>query len=77
MTNVLTKINALKWPQDARKLAALPLLELQIWISGQDPRELIYMAQDPNYVRFIKYHYLWPLRFKRFGLKMWRMFWGI
>lgn len=73
---LLDRIYTLKWPQDRKELAKLPVIELQLWIASQDPRGLVFLAQDREYQRFIKYHYLWPLKLKRLALKLTRFFRG-
>lgn len=70
----LTKVKLLKWPEDATSIAQLDIIEMQCWIAGQDPRALIYLAQNPKYIRFMRIHYLWPLQLKRFIYKVKRFF---
>jgi len=70
---VLDKINSLRFPQDVKELRKLSILELQIWISSLDPRLLVYMAQTEEYSKFIYWHYLLPLRFKRMMYRIKRM----
>ena len=71
---MLDKINSLRFPQDVKELRKLSILELQIWISSLDPRLLVYMAQTEDYQRFIKWHYLVPLRIKRMLYRIRNMF---
>jgi hypothetical protein len=66
----LTKVQLLKWPQDASIIAQLDLVELQCWYAGQDSREMIFLAQNPNFKRFWYWTYLVPLRIKRFIFKI-------
>jgi len=61
----LKVINVLMWPLDASIIASLSLEEKIVWYSGQDPRYLVYLAQDPSFKRFWARHYLAPLHFKR------------
>jgi len=60
----------LRWPQDARLIARLPLPEFQMWLSAIDPRELIFMAQSREFKQFVWRHYLLPVKIKRFILKV-------
>lgn len=70
----LTKVQLLQWPQDKETLAQLSLIELQCWMAGQDPRALVYLGQDPNYKKWIYWHYLMPLKIKRMFYKVKRWF---
>lgn len=70
------RIQALKWPRDAAQIARLPLESFQVWVSGIDPRELIFLAQNPVYKRFVWRHYLLPVRILRLWLKVRRYFGG-
>jgi len=65
----LSKVQLLKYPQDASTIAQLDLIELQCWYAGQDARQMIYLAQTEDFKRFWKLHYLWPLKAKRFLYK--------
>jgi hypothetical protein len=67
----------LTWPQDARRIARLPLPEFQSWIASIDPRSLIFLAQNREFERFLFWHYLLPVRFFRFLLKLKIFFRGV
>jgi len=62
----LIKVQLLKFPQDKATIAQLDLIELQCWYAGQDPRQIIYIAQTKEFQRFWKLNYLYPLKIKRF-----------
>lgn len=66
----------LKWPQDAARIARLGLPEFQTWIASIDPRELIFMAQNPKFERFLFWNYLVKVRAYRFLLKIKNMIRG-
>lgn len=60
----------LKWPEDVSTLRRLRLDELMCWYACQDPKELIFLAQKPEFKRFMLLHYIWPLKIKRFMYKI-------
>lgn len=66
----LKYVQLLKYPQDASTIAQLSLEEKICWYSGQDPRRMVYLAQDARFVRFWKMYYMWPLKLKRFVFKI-------
>lgn len=66
----LRSVQLLKYPQDASVIAQLDLIELQCWYAGQEPRQMIYLAQTKEFRRFWARHYLWPLKIKRFMYKI-------
>jgi hypothetical protein len=72
----LTKVQLLKWPEDASTIAQLSLIEKQCWYAGQEPRKMVYLGQNREFVRFWKFSYLYPLKVKRMFYKMKHMFWG-
>lgn len=61
----LSKVQLLKWPRDASTIAQLDLIEFQCWFAGQPPRDMVFLGQNPKFRRFLKIHYLWPLKAKR------------
>ena len=66
-------LKTLKYPQDRAQLRKAPLQALQVWFAAQDPQVMIDLAQDRDFVRFWKWHYLVPLKLKRllYVLKFW------
>lgn len=66
----LQVLTLLSWPEDKAVIASLSLEDKIYWYSCQDARQLIFLAQNPKFVRFWKYTYLYPLRFKRFLYKI-------
>ena len=56
----------LKWPEDQAVIASLSLQDKIYWYSSIDAREMIFLAQNPKFVRFWYWSYLLPLRIKRF-----------
>ena len=71
MLNVdLTKVQLLKWPEDASTIAQLDLIELQCWFAGQDPREMVFLGQNKEFRHFMYRYYILPLKIKRFWFKI-------
>jgi hypothetical protein len=66
----LRHVQLLKWPEDRSVIAQLDLIGLQCWYAGQDPRHMIYLAQNKEFRRFWNQYYMWPLRIKRFMFKI-------
>ena len=56
----------LKWPEHSSVIASLSLQDKIYWYSSIDAREMIFLAQNPKFVRFWYWSYLLPLRMKRF-----------
>jgi hypothetical protein len=52
----------LKWPQDRLLMGLLSISELQAWYASQDPREMIFLGQEPAFQRFIFWHYTLPVK---------------
>ena len=63
----------LKWPDQKRMIARLPLNAKQIWYAAQNPQTLIDLSSDKNFRKWWDRHYLLPLKIKRFfySLKFW------
>jgi hypothetical protein len=66
----LKHVQLLRYPEDASLLASLSLIEKQMWYAGQEPRHMIYLSLNPQFKRFWKIHYLWPLKIKRMLYKI-------
>lgn len=66
----------LKWPQDAATIKRLGLPEFQTWLASIDPRELIFLAQNRDFERFLFWNYLVKVRAYRFLLKIKNMIKG-
>lgn len=66
-----SSLNGLKYPEDRKKIARLPLAHLQVWYAAQDPHTLIEAGGD--FHSFWYWHYILPLKLKRivFKLKFW------
>jgi hypothetical protein len=64
------RLALLKWPQNRIQLAQLSISDMQVWLSTLDPRELVFLGQNPTFKRFLMVHYLWPVRALRFLLKI-------
>ncbi len=60
----------LRYPEDRDIIASLSLQDKIYWYSSVDARQMIFLAQTPEFQRFWKIHYLWPLRVKRFMYKI-------
>lgn len=60
----------LKYPEDASVIATLSLEDKIYWYSSQDPRAMIFLAQNPKFKRFWYWSYLVPLRMKRFAYRI-------
>lgn len=72
----LKKVQLLRWPSDAATIAQLDLIEMQCWYAGQEPRYMIYLSLNKEFVRFWNRHYLWPLKIKRFLYRIKAIFRG-
>ena len=66
----LRYVQRLMWPQDRATIAQLDLEEKIMWYSGQDAREMVYLGQNKDFKKFWYWHYLLPLRSKRFVFKI-------
>ena len=66
----LTKVQLLKYPEDAATLRLLSLEEKICWYSGQDPKMMIYLGNSPRFKRFWFWSYMVPLRCKRMFYKI-------
>lgn len=64
----------LNWPQDASVIASLSLEDKIYWYSSQDARNMIFLAQKKEFLRFWYFHYLLPLRIKRYLYKLKNVF---
>lgn len=58
-------VSFLKWPEDKASLACLNSSELILWYASQEPRQAVWMGQDPEFKKFWYRKYLLPLRLKR------------
>lgn len=72
----LKHVQLLKWPEDSSTIGQLSLIEMQCWYAGQDAREMVYLGQNREFVRFWRMHYLWPLKLKRMLYKLKYIFWN-
>lgn len=63
-------VAVMKWPEDKASLAALSLEEKIMWYSSQDARQMVFLAYNPEFKRFWKIHYMYPLKLKRFMYKL-------
>jgi len=66
----VAEFSFLTFPRDRATLSKLRLDELICWYACQDPRSLIYLAQTKEFKQFWYWHYLLPLRIKRFVYRM-------
>lgn len=69
-------IGRLKWPEDAAAISMLDLIEKQVWYSSQDPRAMIYLGNNPQFKRWWKLHYMFPLKLKRLFYKLKSFVWS-
>lgn len=70
MLTDLKTVQVLRYPEDKAFLATLSLEEKICWYSGQEPRYMIYLGNDPTFKRFWFWSYILPLRIKRFMYKI-------
>jgi hypothetical protein len=68
--NRMKAVEALKWPENRLQLALLSLSALQAWYAAQDPKDMIYTANTPEFKRFWHFAYVLPTRFYRKLLKI-------
>jgi len=59
-------IESLKWPQDKSFISRLNLEEKQYWFAVQDARTMIFLADTEEFKQYWFWHYLIPLKIKRF-----------
>lgn len=63
-------IQLLKYPQDRWQLAFLPISALQFWYAAQNPKDMIVIANTPEFKRFWFLVYILPTRCYRKLLKI-------
>lgn len=66
-------VSQLRWPQDASKIALLGLEAKQMWYLSIDSRDMIFIANTQEFKRFWNKTYVWPVKLKRFALRLRRM----
>ena len=69
-TTRMRLVEELKWPDDQIQLAVLSIAQLQAWYAAQDPKQMIYVANTPQFIRFWHWSYVLPVRFYRKLLKI-------
>jgi hypothetical protein len=72
----LKHVQLLKWPEDSSTIAQLSLEEKIMWYSGQEPRHMVYLGNSPAFKRWWHWHYMMPLKLKRFAYKLKNLVWN-
>lgn len=60
----------LRYPRDRFKLALLSIPAFQEWYMAQDPREMIFLGNDPKFKRFMFWAYVWKVGLRRWVFKI-------
>lgn len=66
----MKEVQNLKWPENRVQLMLASLDTLQTWYALQNPKDMVYVANTPEFVRFWHFAYVLPTRFYRKLLKI-------
>lgn len=56
---------ALKWPQDAVKIASLSISGFQMWYASQPAKDMVFLGQNKEFKRFVFWSYTWKVKLLR------------
>jgi hypothetical protein len=66
----MIEVENLKWPENRLQLALLSIQNLEAWYAAQDPKQMIFIGNTPEFKRFWHWSYVLPVRFYRKLLKI-------
>lgn len=55
-----------KFPEDKKAIAKLSLEDKMVWYLMQDPREMVFLGNSPEFQVFWRWHVVIPMKIKRF-----------